>query len=197
MNRDYFDEMYAGSADPWGFETRWYEERKRAITLASLPRPRYRRAFEPGCSIGVLTAALAARCDHVVATDVAQAALARARERVAGLPVEVRRWALADPWPEEAYDLIMVSEVAYYLQGAGVDHFAAEAARHLTHDGHLVAVHWRHPVAEYPTSGDEADARVRTASGLAVVAEHVEADFRLTVLGRDGRSVAQQEGLTA
>ncbi len=49
----YFDQMYAASADPWGFTSRWYEKRKYALTLAMLPRERYADAFEPGCSIGV------------------------------------------------------------------------------------------------------------------------------------------------
>ncbi|MFE7421819.1 hypothetical protein [Rhodococcus sp. NPDC057529] len=64
MGPSYFDAMYAASPDPWGFGDRWYEQRKYALTLAALPRPRYRRAFEPGCSIGILTAALAHRCDE-------------------------------------------------------------------------------------------------------------------------------------
>lgn len=37
--------------DPWDFESRWYEQRKYALSAAMLPKPRYRRAFEPGCSI--------------------------------------------------------------------------------------------------------------------------------------------------
>ena len=51
----YFERMYATSADPWQLQARWYERRKYAITLALLPYPRYRHAFEPGCSISVLT----------------------------------------------------------------------------------------------------------------------------------------------
>ena len=34
---DYFDGVYAAGPDPWGFTDRWYEERKRAVTLAALP----------------------------------------------------------------------------------------------------------------------------------------------------------------
>ena len=59
LGQQYFDGFYGSGVDPWGFETRWYEERKRAITLASLPRQRFRSAFEPGCAIGVLTQELA------------------------------------------------------------------------------------------------------------------------------------------
>ena len=56
LGAEYFDAMYQDAEDPWGFENRWYEQRKYAISLALLPARRYRSAFEPGCSIGVLTA---------------------------------------------------------------------------------------------------------------------------------------------
>src|ERR1700739_2653337 len=79
---DYFGQMYSRSADPWELGTRWYEQRKYAITLALLPRQHYRHAFEPGCSIGVLTALLTERCSQVTASDVAAAALESARRRL-------------------------------------------------------------------------------------------------------------------
>ena len=53
MDRDYFEGIYADGPDPWGFETSEYERRKYDLTLAALPRRRYARALEPGCSIGV------------------------------------------------------------------------------------------------------------------------------------------------
>src|ERR1700742_1499218 len=78
----YFDRMYAAADDPWQLESRWYERRKYAITLALLPYPRYRHAFEPGCSIGVLTDLLAQRCDHVTSTDVSAPALDATHRRL-------------------------------------------------------------------------------------------------------------------
>ena len=70
----YFNRMYAQAEDPWQLSSRWYEQRKYAITLALLPDRRYRHAFEPGCSIGTLTTLLSSRCDHVTAVDVAASA---------------------------------------------------------------------------------------------------------------------------
>src|SRR5947207_15351971 len=81
----YFDAMYQAAADPWGFEDRWYEQRKYAISLAQLPAARYRSAFEPGCSIGVLSRMLAARCDALLSCDVAAAAVRAAARREARL----------------------------------------------------------------------------------------------------------------
>ena len=57
----HFEDLYRRSADPWGFASSGYEAAKYAATLAALPRDRYARGLEVGCSIGVFTAALAGR----------------------------------------------------------------------------------------------------------------------------------------
>jgi protein-L-isoaspartate O-methyltransferase len=124
---DYFDSMYSQSADPWDLATRWYERRKYAITLALLPQPTYRHAFEPGCSVGVLTALLSERCDHVTATDVAPTALRGAQRRLDDLGrhdrVTLLRRSIDEPWPKGPFDLLVLSEVGYYLTpGRGLLH---------------------------------------------------------------------------
>ena len=78
--------MYQAASDPWGFEDRWYEQRKYAISLALLPERRYRHAFEPGCSIGVLSRMLAGRCDRLLSCDGAEAAARAAAGRTRDLP---------------------------------------------------------------------------------------------------------------
>lgn len=113
----FFDEMYAISDDPWQLAQRWYEQRKYAITMAMLPRLRYRHVFEPGCSVGVLTEQLAARCERVTAIDLVDSALESARARIArcGLSdrVSFHRQSLDSSWPAEDFDLVVLSEVAY------------------------------------------------------------------------------------
>ena len=115
----YFAEVYARSPDPWSLEERWYDRRKHAITVAMLPCQTYRHAFEPGCSIGVLTEMLCARCGHVTATDVVPAALdttVRRLQRTGVLDrVSLRSLSLDDEWPDGDIDLVVLSEVAYYL----------------------------------------------------------------------------------
>ena len=80
--RSYFEEMYRDSDDPWEFGTSPYEQRKYAVTVASLPRARYRSAYEPGCSIGVLTELLATRCDRLLSSDIIPSALQQAEARL-------------------------------------------------------------------------------------------------------------------
>lgn len=201
MREEYFEGMYAASRDPWGFETRWYEQRKYALTLAALTRERYRNAFEPGCSIGVLTAALAMRCDRLLAVDLVEAAVQQTRRRVAGLPggagrVDVRRWDMHDEWPEGELDLVVVSEVLYYLDRPDAERFMARAVHRLADDGEVVLVHWRPRVPEYPLTGDEAHALARDTTGLVGVAHYADDDLVLDLLARNGTaSVATREGL--
>jgi hypothetical protein len=82
----YFDALYQAAADPWGFEERWYEQRKYAISLAQLPAGRYWSAFEPGCSIGVFSRMLAQRCEALLSCDAAAAAVQAAARRTGDLP---------------------------------------------------------------------------------------------------------------
>jgi len=152
----YFDQVYAANADPWLFETSDYERAKYAATLAALPGQEYDRAFEIGCSIGVLTAQLATRCRYLLAVDVADAALARSRERCAGLPqVDVQCMQVPNAVPPGGFDLIALSEVGYYWSLADLHRSLDWMFGALRSAGHLVLVHWTPVVADYPLTGDE------------------------------------------
>ncbi|MCJ1708226.1 bifunctional PIG-L family deacetylase/class I SAM-dependent methyltransferase [Microbacterium sp. VKM Ac-2923] len=197
VDQAYFDDMYARHDDPWGFDSRWYEERKRAALLAALPRRRYRSTFEAGCSTGALTVHLADRSDRVLAVDLAAAALERARRRLEDrAAVELRRGTLPGDWPDGEFDLVVLSEVAYYWAGADLDRGLTAAVASLSADGHLVACHWRHPVAEYPRSGDDVHEALAARPDLIRLVRHEEQDFVLEVFARPGaRSVAAEAGL--
>jgi cyclopropane fatty-acyl-phospholipid synthase-like methyltransferase len=194
----YFDRMYAGTDDPWQLSTRWYEQRKYAITLALLPHRRYRHAFEPGCSIGALTELLAQRCDQVTAVDVADAALrtADARLRDAGLrdQVTLERSSLDDAWPPGPFDLLVLSEVAYYLEAGTLAAVLRRECRGLRPGATVVAAHWRHAVADYPLTGDEAHAVIAQTPGLTPLGCYRDSDVVIEVFDNgDGQSVAARE----
>ena len=102
--------------DPWDFESSPYEQRKYDVTIASLPRFRYRSAYEPGCSIGVLTELLAPRCDRLLSTDIVPCAVQRAQRRLRGAPhVRIQERSIPDQWPAGLFDLVVLSEIAYYF----------------------------------------------------------------------------------
>jgi cyclopropane fatty-acyl-phospholipid synthase-like methyltransferase len=189
--------MYAGSPDPWSLADRWYEQRKYTLTTASLPQRRYRSAFEPGCSIGVLTTQLAARCDRLLAWDVVPSAVEAAKARTAHLPdVTVEFGAVPDEWPPGLFDLIVISELGYYLDAERLDRLVERAVTGLDLEGELVVAHWRHPVADYPRQGDDVHRAFDAHPALARLARHEEADFLLDVHAyAPARSVAAREGL--
>ncbi|SEP38368.1 Nodulation protein S (NodS) [Methylobacterium sp. ap11] len=185
---DYFDARYAADPDPWNFAGSPYERDKYAATLAALPRERYASALEVGCSIGVLTAALAPRCDALTALDVAEAALAQARARCGDRPgLRLMRARVPGEWPEGRFDLILLSEVVYYLDAGDVARLAGRVRASLRPDGDVVLVHWTGET-HYPLTGDEAaDLFVRgTRDHLALDRQVRTADYRLDVLRARG-----------
>ena len=184
LTRERFEDLYAASADPWGFATSDYEREKYARTLAALGDRRYATAFEAGCSIGVLTAALATRCDALLAVDIAQAAVDAARARLAGAGhVRVERRDLPEQWPDGPFDLIVCSEVLYYFDAATLREAIAALRASLAPGGRVVAVHYLPRSSVDPITGDEAHALLAAELGLP----HVEGDrtdrYRLDVFG--------------
>ncbi len=183
---DYFEALYAGDPDPWRFASSAYERDKYAATMAALPRARYAAALEIGCSIGVLTRRLAERCDALLAVDVAAAALAEARERCAdraNARFECRR--MPGDWPPGRFDLVLLSEVVYYLDRADVGLLARHVAA-AAPGGDVVLVHWLGET-HYPLTGDEAAETFIAALGAAtVVSAQREAEYRLDVLRLPG-----------
>ncbi|PZP95205.1 MAG: SAM-dependent methyltransferase [Variovorax paradoxus] len=194
--RGYFDGLYAGASDPYGTRERWYERRKRALLLASLPRERFRRCYEPGCGSAELTRELAMRCDSVLATDFSAQALRTARARTAGLAqVQLAQHRLPRDWPcGERFDLVVLSEIGYFLSAAAMQEVAQHCAASLDADGVLVACDWRAPFAQRACPTQEVHALLG-ATGLAPLVVHTEDDFCLRVWARDARSVAQREGI--
>ncbi len=200
-HRPYFEALYAASEDPYALRARWYEARKRAVLLAALPQPHYRDAFEPGCGIGELTLELAPRCDRLLASDFSPQAVATARRRTAALGhVEIRQQTLPEDWPLEPqpgpgrFDLIVLSEIGYFLDREAMGRVAACCERTLDVDGTLVACDWRPDFAQRSLSTADVHGAL-AALGLARLVLHEEDDFVLQVWARDARSVAQREGI--
>ena len=144
LQAEYFDALYARDPDPWDFGTSEYERAKYEATVAALDGRRYVRALEIGCSIGVLSERLAGACDELLAVDAAQAAADAARERLGALPhVTVECRELPEAFPAGPFELIVCSEVLYYLDDAAFSATTTAIGRELAAGGSLLAVHWR------------------------------------------------------
>lgn len=193
-----FDDLYRHADDPWSVGQRWYERRRAELIMAMLPKPRFDRAFEPGCSIGMLSEQLADRCEELICADVVPAAVHAARQRLrassAGASVEVRCAGIED-WPTGSFDLIVFSELAYYLSDESFAGFLTSAAASLRPGGVVLAAHWRHPVPGGYRSAESAHAALAGIDGWTRHASYRDADVLIDVIGPDAPSVASQEFL--
>ncbi|MGZ0701390.1 class I SAM-dependent DNA methyltransferase [Pseudomonas piscis] len=193
---DYFDQLFDGNPDPWSMRSRWYEQRKRDLTLAALPRSHYHRGLEAGCANGELALRLADRCSQLLCCDTSALAVQQARLRLQHCPqARVHQARLPDQWPAGSFDLIVISELGYYLDPQDLQRLIAKARAALATDGTLLACHWRHPIAECPLDGDRVHQQLATQLQLPRLLRHVEADLLLEVWGTCATSVAEREGL--
>lgn len=151
-----FDRLFADGNDPWGLATSAYERDKRAATLAAVGSGPFAHALEVGCAFGVLTAELAGRCDRLLAVDVSATALARAGERLRGVPdITLRRMEVPGEWPSGTFDLILWSEVLYFLSAEEIARCSALSHGSLTPGGRCVLVNWTGPT-DLPVDGTAA-----------------------------------------
>jgi predicted TPR repeat methyltransferase len=180
LGREYFEELYAGSGDPWNFETSEYERNKYERTLAVLGERRFARALEAGASIGVFTEMLADRCDGLLAVDVSERAVVAARRRLSGRKhVLVERRTLPEEMPDGPFDLIVASEVLYYFPREEMLSTLRAFERELAQGGAMLAVHWRRETRTYPLQGDEVHELLVGHTRLHNSNSIVEPDYRL------------------
>jgi SAM-dependent methyltransferase len=155
--------MFQKTDDPWNLESSIYEQVKYANTIAALRGRIYARAFEVGCAKGVLTDKLATLCEKLLAIDVSSTALKAARARCAGFPqVGFANMIFPRQAPEGTFDLVVLSEVAYYWDDRDLEGAAAWLRKHLAKGGDVILVHWTGST-DYPQSGNEAVEKLRSA----------------------------------
>ncbi len=181
---DVLDRLHDEHEDPWGVETRWYEQRKRELVLAMLPRPRFERVVELGCSTGALAHALASRSTHVLAVDSSPSAVSAARRRFrADDRVTVAELDLPTDWPaDETFDLVVVSEVGYFLSPPELEGLVGRVAGSLAAGGVVVLCHWRHPIDGRVLDGSDVHEGFRDPRLPPVAASYRDRDVEIVVL---------------
>jgi SAM-dependent methyltransferase len=173
----FFEAKYAASGDPWKFATSSYERDRYASIFHALVGRRYARAFEPGCSIGILTRQLAQICDSVEAIDISPTAVAAAVQTCRDRSnVKVARGALPDVIPAGVFDLIVFSEIGYYFEPAVLSQIATRLVDRLTPRGVFLAAHWLGDSQDHLLSGDEVHGLLDAMKGMEkTLAERHEA----------------------
>jgi LmbE family N-acetylglucosaminyl deacetylase len=177
-----FDAMLTTEGeDPWRLDTSVYEKRRLAIILACLGRPRYRRALEVGCATGQLSLQLKDRADEVIGLDASAGALAVARTRS-----DAVRWVLgAAPadLPDDEVDLVVLSEVGYFLDGPDLLATLRGARNRLRPGGEIVVANWRGSTRDIPLDGPLVQSQAELMFDLPLRARYEDADLTVEVWG--------------
>ena len=86
-------------------------------------------------------------------------------------------------FPDENFDLILVSEVGYYLAPEDWRTAMEKSFAQLDEDGQIALVHWLPPVHDYPQTGDEVhDSFAEFAAGkMRRINAEREENYRLDV----------------
>jgi SAM-dependent methyltransferase len=183
-----FERLYAASADPWDYDSSEYERGKYAATLAALDGRRYARALEVGCSIGAFTELLAARCTMLTALDFSSRAVALARARLRGRAhVSLLEASFPEQAPAGKWDLVVCSEVLYYLDRPALDQAMAWLRERLREGATVLAVDWRGPTTTEPHDGDEVHDLLHERLAAWHALEGRQPGYRLDRFDGDGR----------
>ena len=224
-SESYFDALYKDNTDPWQYQTRWYEKRKRDICLAILPQSQYNNAIELGCGNGVLSELLAQRCLTLVSIDGNQRAVQLAKARLTEVShvkviqgmipnrLMTLKDAVMEAYPlsdgtstnKSPFDLIVISEILYYLSPNDIDTVIAWTQQNLAIGGTLLCCHWRYAINGFTMTGETVHQRLNDAFNFANNEKHqiafnhqsqiIDSDFLLDVWQRSPSSVAMQENL--
>ncbi len=185
---DHFEALYERSADPWNLTTSEYEVQKYAATLEVLGGRRFTRALEIGCAMGTLTLRLAPSCDDYLGVDLVEPPLIDARARCSGLPqAHFERMSVPREWPDGRFDLIVMSEVLYFLPLADLDQLAARCVANLDQGGTLLLVNWLGP-NDGAMSGEAAAQGFLSAlpPRWSCINEAINADYRIDIARSPG-----------
>jgi peptidoglycan/xylan/chitin deacetylase (PgdA/CDA1 family)/SAM-dependent methyltransferase len=141
FGREHFNSVFA-KCDPWNFASS-YEQTKYQHTLELMPDSPVTNAIELGCAEGMFTEMLAARVDCLLAVDISDVALERARTRCANNDnVSFAQHDISEGMIGANYDLVICSEILYYLRdGAAIERFSRQVCNSMKPGGHLLMTH--------------------------------------------------------
>ena len=137
----HFDRLYRGNGDPWHATTSWQERAKRIAIDRAVGSGKYRCGLELGCGNGVSTLDLARRVRTLLAVDGSAEAISIARHRLSRVQnVEVFPAVLPDQFPSGTFDIIVASELLYYMPMEDVCLLLRKIRRALHPDGIFLTV---------------------------------------------------------
>jgi predicted TPR repeat methyltransferase len=135
------EQFFDARDDPFGFDENPNEQIKFRKTLEACGEGNLGRVLEIGCAVGSFTELIAPRATDLLAIDVSEAAIQQATERMSGHPhVHLEARALPAEFPDGPFDLIIASDVLYYLTVDDLETCLTLIEQRLAPGGALVAV---------------------------------------------------------
>jgi hypothetical protein len=89
--------------------------------------------------------------------------------------------AVPHDWPEGRFDLVVVSEVGYFLSPADLQGLVQRVGSCLTSDGVVALCHWRHPVRGWPLDASLVHDAFRRADLPPRAATYLDRDVEIVV----------------
>ena len=182
---EHFEAQYRDDPDPWRYRCSAYERAKYAATLAACGPGPFDDAVELGGSIGVFSAQLAPRCRRLTTIDYSPTAVRRARAALA--PHRQARallGAIPDDLPDGTFDLVVASEILYYLDAGALARTLDVLETQTTPGARLVCVHWRPPGPERPLTAAQVHDEMRRQPWLRWLTSRCRPEYLLDVLER-------------
>jgi SAM-dependent methyltransferase len=185
VNAAEFEQRYRLERDPWGYRSSDYERAKYDATLRACGPGPFISALELGSSIGVFSARLATRCRGLTTIDFSATAVRAARAQL-GRYRQARPilGEIPDAIPDDSYDLVVASEILYYLRPTALAATLGRLEQVLATRGRLVAAHWRPPGPERPYTAAAIHDRLRALPWLREVEDGCTADYLLHAFER-------------
>lgn len=142
IDPDGFERLFCTSIDPWNYRSSPFEAHKRRVLLRACGTRLYGRGLELACANGETTLRLADRCLRLTAVDASPTAIAEARRRTREHPsVTVGVSRLPDEMPRGPFDLIVASEIVYYLTPNALRLLIPRIEAALAPGGRVVVLH--------------------------------------------------------
>lgn len=149
IDPDGFERKFRETIDPWDYSGSAFEARKRRVLLRACGTGPYGRGLELGCAIGETSRELARICLRLVALDSSPTALREARRRNAGdARIAFAEAVLPADFPAGRFDLIVVSELVYYLKPRDLRRLMERVVAATAPGGRVVLLHHTVPFAD-------------------------------------------------
>ncbi|WP_404862903.1 class I SAM-dependent DNA methyltransferase [Georhizobium sp. MAB10] len=142
INLDGFENLFQCDPDPWDYETSAFEAHKRSVLLRHAGLSPRGRVLELACANGVTTQALMNVGLRVTALDGSLTAISQAQARLGKISrLRLLHANLPEGMPKERFDLIVVSEIVYYLGSIAARQLAKSVANRVSPGGRVVVLH--------------------------------------------------------